>query len=47
VTTTDKVDLGDRTVMITRDETGKEISREELRKGAAPRLFAPARQAVQ
>ena len=43
VTTTDKVDLGDRTVMITRDETGKEISREELRKGAAPRTFAPPR----
>lgn len=43
VTSTDKVDLGDRTLMITRDETGKEISREELRKGAAPRLFAPAR----
>ena len=43
VTTTDKVDLGDRTVMITRDETGKEISREELRKGAVPRVFAPPR----
>lgn len=42
-TTVDKVDLGDRTVMITRDETGKEISREEMRKGAAPRLFAPPR----
>ncbi len=43
VTTTEKVDLGDRTLMITRDENGKEISREELRKGAAPRLFAPPR----
>lgn len=43
VTTTDKVDLGDRTVMITRDETGKEVSREEMRKGAVPRVFAPPR----
>lgn len=43
VTTTDKVDLGDRVVQITRDETGKEVSREEIKKGAAPRLFAPAR----
>ncbi len=43
VTTTEKVDLGDRTLMITRDENGKEISREELRKGAPPRLFAPPR----
>lgn len=43
VTTTDKVDLGDRVVQITRDETGKEVSREELRKGAVPRVFAPPR----
>lgn len=43
VTSTDKVDLGDRTVMITRDETGKEVSREEMRKGAVPRMFAPPR----
>lgn len=41
-TTVDKVDLGDRQLLITRDETGKEVSREEIKKGAAPRLFAPA-----
>ncbi len=40
-TTVDKVDLGDRQMLITRDETGKEVSREELRKGAVPRILAP------
>ena len=42
VAKTEQVDLGDRKFLIRYDETGKEISREELRKGAAPRLFAPA-----
>lgn len=40
-TTVDKVDLGDRQMLITRDETGKEVSREEIKKGAVPRILAP------
>ncbi|MGE4074956.1 MAG: hypothetical protein AB7F22_05355 [Reyranella sp.] len=40
-TTVDKVDLGDRQLLITRDETGKEVSREEIKKGAVPRILAP------
>ena len=43
VAKTEQVDLGDRKFLIRYDEAGKEVSREELRKGAAPRLFAPAR----
>jgi len=42
-TAVDKIDLGDRMLLVTRDETGKEVGREEIKKGAAPRLFAPAR----
>ena len=40
-TTVDKVNLGDRQLLITRDETGKEVSREEIKKGAVPRILAP------
>lgn len=43
VAKTEQVDLGDRKFLIRYDETGKEVSREELRKGAAPRVFAPPR----
>lgn len=43
VAKTEQVDLGDRKFLIRYDEAGNEVSREELRKGAAPRLFAPAR----
>lgn len=39
--TTEQVDLGDRKLLIQRDETGKEVSREEMRKGAVPRILAP------
>lgn len=43
VAKTEQVDLGDRKFLIRYDEAGKEVSREELRKGAAPRVFAPPR----
>ena len=43
VAKTEQVDLGDRKFLIRYDEAGKEVSREEMRKGAVPRVFAPPR----
>lgn len=43
VVTRERVDLGDKYLEREVDETGKILSEKELRKGAAPRLFAPAR----
>lgn len=43
VAKTEQVDLGDRKLLIRYDEAGNEVSREEMRKGAEPRLFAPPR----
>lgn len=42
VVTRERVDLGDKYLEREVDETGKILSEKELRKGAAPRLFAPA-----
>ncbi|MBS0330782.1 MAG: hypothetical protein JSR30_13075 [Proteobacteria bacterium] len=38
---TEQVDLGDRKFLIRYDEAGNEVSREEMRKGAVPRILAP------
>ena len=43
VVTRERVDLGDKYLEREVDETGKILSEKELRKGAAPRLFAPPR----
>jgi len=37
----EQVDLGDRKFLIRYDEAGNEVSREEMRKGAVPRILAP------
>lgn len=41
VAKTEQVDLGDRKFLIRYDEAGNEVSREEMRKGAVPRILAP------
>ena len=43
VVTRERVDLGDKYLEREVDETGKILSEKELRKGAAPRVFAPPR----
>lgn len=40
-TTVEKIDLKDRVRLITRDETGKPISQEDIPYGAPPRILAP------